>query len=123
MVLDARRREASQLLNTGSRDRAVAIFEEVLAADPQRARSHRDLGLALLRAERPAQAAAHLEAAQRLDPSEEGFAHLAQAYSAAGDGDAASRQLALYRATVEQAKRQRIRELMGVAAPARAGLQ
>ena len=51
--LDALRREASKSLLAGSFDQAIASYEEALKLDPSSARSHRDLGLALLRAKRP----------------------------------------------------------------------
>jgi tetratricopeptide (TPR) repeat protein len=111
--LDALRREASRNLNTGAQDSAAALFEKVLAADPKSARSHRDLGLALLRARRPQEAIPHFEAAQRMEETQEGFRYLAEAFTAVGDRAAASRQMDLYRASVEQAKRERIRELAG----------
>jgi tetratricopeptide (TPR) repeat protein len=111
--LEALRREASRQLNAGDGNRAIALFEEVLAAAPQEARSHRDLGLALVRLRRAGEAIAHLEAAQRLDQSLEGFSYLAQAYNADGNRQDAARYLALYGDLVEQAKRQRIRELAG----------
>ena len=82
-------------------------------ADPKSARSHRDLGLALLRAGRPREAIVALESAQRMEETQDGFRYLAEAFTALGDRDASSRQLLLYRRAVEQAKRERIRELAG----------
>ena len=92
------------------RDQAIASYALALELE-QSSRSRRDLGLALLRAKRPQDAIEHLEAAQRLEPTAEGFAHLADAYSAAGNRDEAARQRALSQQLVRQAKLDRIREL------------
>jgi len=109
--LDALRREASTHLLAGSFDQAIASYEEALKLDPISARSHRDLGLALLRAKRPSAAIEPLRAAQQLDETVEGFAYLADAYNAAGDRDEALRQRALSQQLVQQGKLARIREL------------
>jgi hypothetical protein len=76
-------------------------------------RSHRDLGLGLLRAQRPHEAIPHLETAQRMEETPEGFSLLADAFKAVGDVEAVSRQVARYRESVEQAKIERIRALAG----------
>lgn len=111
--LDALRREASRHLNAGAPDHAVALFEKIRGVDPDSARSFRDLGLALLRARRPQEAIGHLEIAQRMERTPEGFRYLADAYIAAGDREAGVRHQVLYRESVDQAKRERIRELAG----------
>jgi tetratricopeptide (TPR) repeat protein len=108
--LDALRREASRSLLAGSFEQAIASYEEALKLDAG-ARSHRDLGLALLRAKRPQEAIEHLAAAQRLDQTGEGFAFLADAYLAAGNRDESARQRALAQQLAQQAKLNRIREL------------
>jgi tetratricopeptide (TPR) repeat protein len=111
--LEALRRDASRALAGGASEQAIGLFETALAADPSSARSHRDLGLALMRARRFQDAIAHLETAQRIDGTAEGFRLLAEAFAALGDRDAAARHLLLQRQSVEQAKRARIRELAG----------
>ena len=83
----------------------------MLELEPDSARSRRDIGFALLRAKRPQDAIEHLEAAQRLEPTAEGFAYLADAYAAAGNRDEATRQRALSQQLVRQTKLDRIREL------------
>ena len=109
--LDALRREASKNLLAGAFEQAVASYEEVLELEPESSRSRRDLGLALLRAKRPREAIEHLEDAQRLEQTAEGFTYLADAYSAAGNRDEATRQRALSQELVRQGKLARIREL------------
>jgi tetratricopeptide (TPR) repeat protein len=109
--LDALRREASKNLLAGAFDQAIATYVEALKLEPDSVRSRRDLGLALLRAKRPQEAIEHLEAAQRLEQTAEGFTYLADAYIAAGDRDAAARQRALAQQFVQQVKLARIREL------------
>jgi len=109
--LDALRREASKDLLAGAFDQAIASYAEALELE-QSSRSRRDLGLALLRAKRPQDAIEHLEAAQRLEQTAEGFTYLADAYSAAGNRDEAARQRALSQQLVRQGKLDRIRELL-----------
>lgn len=109
--LDVLRREGSKSLLAGAFDQAIASYAEALKLEPDSARSRRDLGIALLRAKRPQEAIEQLEAAQRLEQTAEGFTYLADAYTAAGDRDAAARQRALSQQLVRQGKLARIREL------------
>ena len=109
--LDALRREGSRSLLAGSFDQAITSFKDALRLDPGSARSHRDLGLALLRAKRPQEAIVELVAAQQLEQTVEGFAYLADAYAAAGDRDESSRYRALSQQLVLRNKLDRIREL------------
>ncbi len=109
--LDAVRREASRSLLTGAFDQAIASYERALTLDPGSARSHRDLGLALLRAKRPQEAIGHLAAAQKLEPTAEGYAYLADAYNATGDREESSRQRALALQMAREARLERVREL------------
>jgi tetratricopeptide (TPR) repeat protein len=109
--LDALRREGTRLLRTGSFDEAVAAYEQALKLDPRQARSHRDVGLALLRAKRPQEAIAPLTTAQAIERTAEGFAYLADAYNALGDREEASRQRVLSQQLSQQLKIERIREL------------
>jgi tetratricopeptide (TPR) repeat protein len=110
--LDVLRREGAKHLIAGAFAEAIASYVEALKLEPGTARSHRDLGLALLRAPRPQEAIEYLEAAQKLEPTAEGFAYLIDAYAAAGDRDAALRQRALGQEFVQRAKLDRIRELL-----------
>jgi len=109
--LDVLRREASKSLLAGAFDQAIASYVEALKLEPDSARSRRDLGIALLRSKRSQEAIEQLAAAQTLEQTAEGFAYLADAYTAAGDRDAASRQRALSQQLVLQGKLARIREL------------
>ena len=110
--LDALRREGSRSLLAGAFDQAIASYEEALTLDPASARSHRDLGLAMLRMKRPQEAIEHLDAAQRIEPTAEGFAYLSDAHAAAGNRDEAMRQRALSQQLVRQAKLDRLGELL-----------
>lgn len=109
--LDALRRDGAKSLLAGAFDQALASYEEALKLDPDSARSRRDLGLALLRAKRPQEAIEHLQAAQRVEQTAEGFAYLADAYVATGNRDDAGQQRALSQQVVRQTKLDRIREL------------
>ena len=110
-ALDAVRREASRDLLAGAFDQAIASYEHALTLDPNSARSHRDLGLALLRAKRAEAAIAPLAAAQKLEPTVEGYAYLADAYNAIGDREGSARQRALAQQLARHARLERIREL------------
>jgi predicted Zn-dependent protease len=109
--LDAVRREASRSLLAGAFDEAIASYERALTLDPNSARSHRDLGLALLRAKRAQEAIAHLAAAQKLEPTAEGYTYLADAYNTTGDREESSRQRALALQMAREARLERVREL------------
>ena len=109
--LDALRRDASRSLLAGAHDRALVLLQEAVSVDPGSARSHRELGLALMRAQRAREAIEHLEAAQGLEETAEGFRYLADAHVAAGNREEAGRQRALAQALVGRTKLERIREL------------
>jgi tetratricopeptide (TPR) repeat protein len=109
--LDALRREASKSLLSGASDQAIAAYKSALEIDPTSARSHRDFGIALLRAKRPEDAIAPLTEAQRLEETVEGYAYLAEAYAASGDREESARQRALGQQFVIRTKQERIREL------------
>ena len=94
--LDALRREASKHLLAGALDRAIALYYRGAELERDSARSRRDIGLALLRANARRTLSSSLEAAQRLEQTAEGFTYLADAYAAAGNRDEATRQRALY---------------------------
>ena len=111
--LDAIRRQASKDALAGDRQGALARFEDAARIDPQSARSHRDLGLALLRAQRPREAVEYLVAAQRIEETAEGFVYLVDAYGAVGNAEEANRQRALARAFALSKKMERVRELGG----------
>lgn len=109
--VDALRREAARLSLGGDHAKAVDLLQQASALDPQSARGQRDLGLALLRLQRSTEAIDHLAAAQRLEETAEGYAYLADAYTAAGDREEALRQRARFQALRLQAKLDRIRDL------------
>jgi tetratricopeptide (TPR) repeat protein len=112
-TLDALRRQAAKDVLVGEFDRAIARFTEAAALEPQSARSHRDLGLALLRAKRPREAVDQLEPAQKIQATAEGYAYLVDALTASGNTDEAARQRLLHRAFVLREKMERVRELSG----------
>jgi tetratricopeptide (TPR) repeat protein len=109
--LDAIRREAARSLIAGAHERAVALFAEALLLDPGTPRSHSDLGIALLRMRRAAEAIEHLEAAKRLEPIEEVLGPLADAYAAVGNLEESSRHRMLRAELVQRRKIARIRAL------------
>jgi tetratricopeptide (TPR) repeat protein len=108
--VEALRREAFR----APADRAVTLMEQALAIGGADARAHRDLGAALLRAQRPQEAIPHLLAAQRAAETVDGFRYLADAFAAAGDSASAAGQISRYTQALADAKAARIRELGGV---------
>jgi tetratricopeptide (TPR) repeat protein len=111
--LDALRRQAAKDMLAGDVNGAIARFTEAAALEPQSARSHRDLGLAWLRAKRPREAVEQLEAAQKIEETAEGYAYLIDALTAAGDADEATRLRLRYREFVLKEKMKRVQELSG----------
>lgn len=111
--LDALRRQASRDLLVGDHERAIVRFREAAAIDPGSARSHRDLGVALIRAKRFNEAIEPLAAAQRVQETAEGYIHLIDAFAGTGHTVEAERQRELYRRHVARLKLDRIRELAG----------
>ena len=112
-TLDALRRQAAKDALAGDVNGAIARFTEAVALEPQSARSHRDLGLALLRAKRPREAVDRLEAAQKIEQTAEGYLYLIDALTASGNTGEAARQRALYREHLARVKMDRLRELGG----------
>jgi len=108
--LEALRRQAAKEALAGDHDRAVALFREVVSIDPG-PRSQRDLGLALLRAKRFAEAIEPLASAQKVEETLDGFVYLIDALTASGNTDEAARQRVLYRELVLREKSDRVREL------------
>lgn len=111
--IDALRRQAAARAREGDVAAAIAGFERAAVLDPQSSRSHRDLGVALLRAKRSREAVSELEAAQRIEPSEEGFVYLADAYAAAGNTEEAARQRGQREEFVGRRKIGRVRDMAG----------
>ena len=67
-VTQTQLREAYALFEARDNDGAEAAFREILQADPENGRVHNDLGTALLRLDRPAEAATSFERAAELHP-------------------------------------------------------
>lgn len=100
----ALRRDATVSAANGDHDRAIALLRKALEADPGNPVSELDLGLALLRAAKAAEAISHLRAAV---PGGAPDVHrqLAAAYEAAGQADEARRERALYAQARQEALR------------------
>jgi tetratricopeptide (TPR) repeat protein len=109
--IDALRRQASARVREGDVAAAIEGFERAAMLDPQSSRSHRDLGMALLRARRVPEAIDQLQRAQQIEETADGFGQLADAYAAAGNVDASARMRAAYAEAIRKAKLDRIREL------------
>jgi tetratricopeptide (TPR) repeat protein len=109
--IDALRRQASARVREGDVAAAIEGFERAAMLDPQSSRSHRDLGMALLRARRVSDAIDHLQRAQQLEETADGFAQLADAYAAAGNTDESGRMRAAYDEARRRARRDRMLEL------------
>jgi tetratricopeptide (TPR) repeat protein len=109
--LDAIRREASRSLTADAMDKAVELFQEAWREDPESARSHRDLALALLRAKRTGEAVEHLEAALRTEPTADVARTLAESYHALGRADDSARAVAIHQQLLQRARMDRIAAL------------
>lgn len=109
--LDALRRLAAKDMLAGDVNGAIARFTEAAVHEPQSARSHRDLGLALLRAKRPREAVEHLEAAQKIEATADGYAYLIDALTASGNSDEAAEQRSRQREFVLMERMERVRVL------------
>jgi tetratricopeptide (TPR) repeat protein len=109
--IDALRRQASARARDGNVAAAIEAFERAAMLDPQSSRSHRDLGMALLRARRVPEAVEHLQRAQQIEETADGFAQLADAYAAAGNTDESARMRAAWNESMRRGKLAKIREL------------
>jgi hypothetical protein len=83
-----------------------------MAIDPG-PRSHRDFGVALLRAKRFNDAIEPLRIAQQMEETAEGFLYLVDALTVSGNIVEADRQRELQRQFLARTKMERIRELGG----------
>jgi len=91
----ALRRDATVSAANNDHDRAIALLRKALEADPANPAGEIDLGLALLRAGKAAEAIPHLRAGVPGGPPDV-HRHLAAAYEAAGQADDARRERTLY---------------------------
>ena len=92
--LDALRREAARQVSAPAD--AIPLLEQALALDPGSARSHRELGLALLRGGNGDRGRDHLERAQQIDPAADIARRLADLYRRSNLSEASARHEAQY---------------------------
>ena len=109
--IDALRRQAAARARDGDVAGAIDGFERAAMLDPGSSRSHRDLGVALLRAKRSREAVKELETAQQIEETADGFAQLADAYAVVGNAEASTLMREAYQASLRRAKADRIRDL------------
>jgi tetratricopeptide (TPR) repeat protein len=95
LEIEGLRRDASVSVAAGDVAKAVELLRQALERDKDSARSHLDLGIALLRAGKAAEAIEHLTVAADRDDSEDAHASLAEAYTAAGRRADADRERAI----------------------------
>jgi predicted Zn-dependent protease len=96
LEIAALRRDATVSAANGDHDRAVALLRKALDAEPGDPAAELELGLALLRAGKAADAIPHLRAAAVPGSAPDVHRHLAAAYQAAGQADDSRRERALY---------------------------
>jgi tetratricopeptide (TPR) repeat protein len=96
LEIAALRRDAALSATSGDHARAADLLRKALAANPGDPASELELGLALLRGGRAAEAIPHLRAATVPGGSPDVHRHLADAYEAAGQADESRRERALY---------------------------
>jgi tetratricopeptide (TPR) repeat protein len=118
--LDAVRREAARQVDAPAA--AISLLEEALALDPDSARSHRELGLALLRGGAANRGRDHLERAQQIEPTAEIARRLSELYRRSNVPDASARHAAEYdrlqRVELERRLKQIVPALSGIPAGA-----
>jgi tetratricopeptide (TPR) repeat protein len=90
------RRDASLSIVNGEFDKAVELLRRALERDPQSAASHLDLGIALLKGGRAAEAVEHLTAAAARENTEDAHGYLADAYAALGRREDSERERAIF---------------------------
>jgi tetratricopeptide (TPR) repeat protein len=105
LEIGALRRDATVSAASGDHARAVALLQKALDADPGDPASELDLGLALLRAGKAADAIPHLRAGVVPGASPDVHRHLAAAYEAAGQAEDSRRERALYAQARQEALR------------------
>jgi len=98
------RREASVSSAAGDHQKAVMLLRQALAIAPKEAVSHLNLGIALMLAGQPAEAAERFASALALNGPDEIHERLAQAYAALGRTDDSRREMELF----ERLKRARL---------------
>jgi tetratricopeptide (TPR) repeat protein len=98
------RREASISSAAGDHQKAVMLLRQALAIAPKEAVSHLNLGIALMLAGQPAEAAERFASALALNGPDEIHERLAQAYVALGRTDDSRREMELF----ERLKRARL---------------
>jgi tetratricopeptide (TPR) repeat protein len=104
--LGALRREADEHAARGDHEGAIALLRKALAIDPAAA-SHLAVGLALVRAGRPADAIGPFKEAAALNAPIDIHRHLADAYAASGQMDEAARERAIFQRLKQEALRRR----------------
>jgi tetratricopeptide (TPR) repeat protein len=92
LEIEGFRRDASVSIVNGEFAKAVALLRQALERDSDQARSHLDLGIALLKAGQAAEAVERLTAAAMRDNSEDAHAYLSEAYAALGRREDAERE-------------------------------
>ena len=94
--IDGLRREASESSAKGNHERAAELLRKVLEYEPAAAASYLDLGVALLKAGRTAEAIERFKSAEALNAHFGVHRYLAEAYAASGKPDESQREQARY---------------------------
>jgi tetratricopeptide (TPR) repeat protein len=96
LELEGFRRDASISLDSGDYAKAVELLRRVVERDPQPAASHVDLGIALLRAGKVAEAVEAFNAAVARNAGPDAHGYLVQAYEKLGRLDDSRREREIY---------------------------
>jgi tetratricopeptide (TPR) repeat protein len=107
------KRDAADAVAGGRPGEAIAMLQEIIALAPEDADARRQLAAVMLADERHDEAIAALEGAEQLQPTADGAAALADAYTRAGRADAARTARARRDELVGQRKQRRIEGLAG----------
>jgi tetratricopeptide (TPR) repeat protein len=112
--LDALVLDAARSLTSGDYEAAVASLRKAITAQPGLAATHRDLGIALMKAGRHDQAVEALTHALQLEDGADVHRLLAEAYKALGRDDESQTQYGLFARLTEISKAQRLRKMAGL---------
>jgi predicted Zn-dependent protease len=106
LELNALQREAVVAGAQGDQAKAVSLRSQIVARDARSAEAHVELGVALVKAGRAAEAVGALQTAAGLGATGVVYRHLADAYAAAGDNAQSQRAREVY----SRIRRERLRQ-------------
>jgi tetratricopeptide (TPR) repeat protein len=96
LEIEGFRRDASVRMASREYEQAVGLLRQALEREPESGLSHMDLGIALLKAGRAAEAVEHFTAAAARGADKDAHGYLAEAYDTLGRSDDSRREREIY---------------------------